>query len=144
MKWGTRFACLFVTDNWVSSITWIFKLINVHRILLVWERLVGSAFFELNFSLLLQGFVVRVLMPQEWAQSPKHFVFLKNLVRLINCESLKEIGEMACVTPARSSRGQTYRSSFQGTISYFSFRAQWLVNDIALLTFFMFFNSNSS
>ena len=26
---------------------------------------------------------------------------------LINCESLKEIDEIACVTPARSSRGQT-------------------------------------
>ena len=102
----------------------------------MWERLVGSAFFELNFSLLPQGFVVRALMPQEWTQSPKHSVFLNNLMSLINCESLKEIGEMACVTPARSSRGQTYRSSFQGTISYFSFRTQWLANDTAPPTFF--------
>ena len=92
--------------------------------------------FQANFSLLPQGFVVRALMPQEWAQSPKYSVFLNNLVSLINCESLKEIGEMACVTPVRSSRGQTYRSSFQGTISYFSFRAQWLAKDITPPTFF--------
>ena len=69
---------------------------------------------------LAQGFVVRALMPQGWVGSPNHSVFVNNLlVSLIYCERLKEIGEMACVTPARSSRGQTYRSSFQGTISYF-------------------------
>ena len=28
-----------------------------------------------------------------------------------NCESLKEIDEMACVTPARSSRGQTLKTA---------------------------------
>ena len=33
--------------------------------------------------------------------------FLNNLMTLISCESLKEIGEVACVTPARSSHGQT-------------------------------------
>ena len=55
---------------------------------------------------------------------------------LTNCESLKEIGKMACVTPAWSSRGQTYRSSFWGTISYFSFRALWFANNIAPPTFF--------
>ena len=94
---------------------------------------------------LAQGFVVRALMPQGWVGSPNHSVFLNNLlVSLIYCESLKEIGEMACVTPARSSRRQTYRCSFQGTISYFSFRAQWLANDTAPPTFFMFFESNSS
>ena len=32
-------------------------------------------------------------------------------VTLINRESLKEIGDMACVTPARSSRGQTLKST---------------------------------
>ena len=86
---------------------------------------------------LAQGFVVRALMPQGWVGSPNHSVFVNNLlVSLIYCERLKEIGEMACVTPARSSRGQTYRSSFQGTISYFSFRTQWLANDTAPPTFF--------
>ena len=53
-----------------------------------------------------------------------------------NCESLKEIGEMTCVTPAWSSRAQTYRSSFWGTISYFSFRVLWFANDIAPLPIF--------
>ena len=38
---------------------------------------------------------------------------------------------MACVTPAWFSRGQTYRSSFWRTISYFSFRALWFANDTA-------------
>ena len=86
---------------------------------------------------LAQGFVVRALMPQGWVGSTNHSVFLNNLlVSLMYCESLKEISEMACVTPARSSRGQTYRSSFQGTISYFSFRTQWLANDTAPPTFF--------
>ena len=87
---------------------------------------------------LAQGFVVRALMPQGWVESPNHSVFLNNLlVSLIYCESLKKIGEMACVTPARSSRGQTWRSSSLGTISYFSFRAHWLANDTAPPTFFL-------
>ena len=80
--------------------------------------------FQANFSLLPHGFVVGVLIPLGYGGSPTHSVFLNNLVSLINCESLKEIGEMACFTPALSPRGQTYRSSFRGTISYFSFRAQ--------------------
>ena len=46
------------------------------------------------------------LISQGLAGSPNYFVLLNNLVTLINCESLKEIGEMICVTPARSSRGQ--------------------------------------
>ena len=80
---------------------------------------------------------------QGWAGSPKHSVFLNNLVTHRNCESLKEIGKMACVTPAWSSRGQTYRSSFWGTISYFSFRALWFANDTTRPTFFLCsFNQN--
>ena len=67
----------------------------------------------------------------------------KFVLTLTDCESLKEIGEMACVTPAWSSRGQTCGSSFWGTISYFSFRALWFANNIAPHTFFMFFESNS-
>ena len=39
--------------------------------------------------------------------NPNYFRFLNNSLTLTNCESLKEISEMACVTPARSSRGQT-------------------------------------
>ena len=52
------------------------------------------------------------LIPQGLAASPNHYGFFNNLLILINCESLKEIGEMACVTPARSSRGQTLDFSF--------------------------------
>ena len=38
---------------------------------------------------------------------PNCFRVLNNLMTLIICESLREIGEMACVTPAWSSRGHT-------------------------------------
>ena len=36
---------------------------------------------------------------------------------LINCESLKEIGKMACVTPARSSRGHHFTFFLQSTMA---------------------------
>ena len=49
------------------------------------------------------------LIPQGLAGSPNYFGFLNNLVILINCESLKEIGEMACVTPAWSFHGQALK-----------------------------------
>ena len=48
-------------------------------------------------------------IPQGLAGSLSYFGFLNNLVTLIKCESLKEIAEMACVTPARSSRGQNLK-----------------------------------
>ena len=38
--------------------------------------------------------------------------FLNNLVTLINCESLKEMGGMECVTPSRSSCGHTLKEHF--------------------------------
>ena len=47
------------------------------------------------------------LIPPGLTESPNYFGLMNNLVTLINCESLKEIDEIACVTPARSSRGQT-------------------------------------
>ena len=47
-----------------------------------------------------------LLTPQGLARGPNHFRFLNNLVTIVNCESLKEIGEMTCVTPTRSSRRQ--------------------------------------
>ena len=43
------------------------------------------------------------LIPQGLAGSPNHSGFLNNLLTLTNCESLKEIGEMAYFTPAWSS-----------------------------------------
>ena len=49
------------------------------------------------------------LIPQELAGSPNYFRFLNNLVILINCESLKEIVEMVCVTLAWSFRGQALK-----------------------------------
>ena len=55
-------------------------------------------------------------IPQGLTGSPNYFGLLNNLMTLIICESLREIGEMACVTSAWSSRGQTLkvaRNSFQ-------------------------------
>ena len=49
------------------------------------------------------------LIPLGLAGSPNYFGFLNNLVTVINCESLKEIDEIACVKPARSFRGQTLK-----------------------------------
>ena len=51
------------------------------------------------------------LIPQGLSGNPNYCGFFNNLVTLINCESLKEIGEMACVTPTRSPRGQTHNSN---------------------------------
>ena len=50
---------------------------------------------------------MKALLPQGLTGSPNYFGLLNNLMTLIICESLKEIGEMACVTPAWSSSGQT-------------------------------------
>ena len=49
-------------------------------------------------------------IPQGLTGSPNYFGVLNNLMTLNICESLREIGEMACVTSAWSSRGQTLKS----------------------------------
>ena len=49
-------------------------------------------------------------IPQGLTGSPNYFGLLNNLMTLNFCESLREIGEMACVTSAWSSRGQTLKS----------------------------------
>ena len=56
------------------------------------------------------GFDVKALIPQGFTGSPNYLGFLNNLMTLIICESLREIGEVACVTSAWSSRGQTLKS----------------------------------
>ena len=55
------------------------------------------------------GFDVKALIPQGLNGRQNYFGLLNNLVTLIICESLREIGEMACVTSAWSSRGQTLK-----------------------------------
>ena len=54
---------------------------------------------------------MKALVPQGLTGSPNYFGLLNNFMTLIICESLREIGEMACVTPAWSSRGQTLKSA---------------------------------
>ena len=53
---------------------------------------------------------MKALVPQGLTGSPNYFGLLNNFMTLIICESLREIGEMTCVTPAWSSRGQTLKS----------------------------------
>ena len=65
--------------------------------------------FTANFGVLSLGFDVKALISQGLTGRPNYFGFLNNLMTLIICESLREIGEMACVTSARSSRGQTLK-----------------------------------
>ena len=52
---------------------------------------------------------MKALIPQGLTERPNYFGVLNNLITLIICESLREIGEMACVTSAWSSRGQTLK-----------------------------------
>ena len=67
--------------------------------------------FRANFGVLPQGFDVKALTPHGFTGSPNYFGFLNNLMTLIICESLREIGEVTCVTSAWSSRGQTLKMS---------------------------------
>ena len=60
-----------------------------------------------NFRDLSLGFDVKASIPQGLTGSPNYFGILNNLMTLIICESLREIGVMACVTSAWSSPGQT-------------------------------------
>ena len=70
--------------------------------------------FRANFGDLSLGFDVKAPIPQGLTGSPNYFGLLNNLMTLNICESLREIGEMACVTSAWSSCGQTlkFRSLF--------------------------------
>ena len=52
---------------------------------------------------------VTALISQGFVRNPDHFEFLDNSATLNICESVKEIGEMAFVTTAWSSRGQTVK-----------------------------------
>ena len=65
--------------------------------------------FRAKFGILPLGFDVKALIPQRFTGSPNYFGFLNNLMTLIICESLREIGEVACVTSAWSSRGQSLK-----------------------------------
>ena len=52
---------------------------------------------------------MKASIPQGLSGSPNYLWILNNLMTLIICERLREIGEMACVTPAWSSRRQTLK-----------------------------------
>ena len=58
-------------------------------------------------------------IPQGLTGSPNYFGLLNNLMTLIICESLREIGDMACVTSAWSSRGQTLKFSVSALFQSF-------------------------
>ena len=52
---------------------------------------------------------MKALIPQGLIGRPNYFGLLNNSMTLIICESFRQIGEMACVTSAWSSRGQTLK-----------------------------------
>ena len=52
---------------------------------------------------------MKALIPQGLTRRPNYFGHLNKLMTLIICGSLREIGEMACVTSAWSSSGQTLK-----------------------------------
>ena len=54
---------------------------------------------------------MKALIPQGLTGRPNYFGLLNNLINLIICESLREIGGMACVTSAWSARGQTLKET---------------------------------
>ena len=54
--------------------------------------------FRAKFGVLPLGFDVKALIPQGFTGSPNYFGFLNNLMTLIICESLREIGEVAYVS----------------------------------------------
>ena len=68
---------------------------------------------------------MRALIPQGSAGSLNHSGILNNLVTLKNCESLKEISEMACVESARSSRGQSMVKFPHRPILHYAF-SSWI------------------
>ena len=59
------------------------------------------------------GFDVKALVPQGLTGSTNYFGLMNDFMTLIICESLREIGEMACVTHVWSSRGQTLKLPLQ-------------------------------
>ena len=81
--------------------------IKIHCILLLWGIFIESGILALILGILSLGFDVKALIPQGLTRRPNYFGFLNNLMTLIICESLREMDEMACVTSAWSSRGQT-------------------------------------
>ena len=52
---------------------------------------------------------MKAITPQGLTRRPNYFGVLNKLMTLIICEGLREISEMACVTSAWSSRGQTLK-----------------------------------
>ena len=77
--------------------------------------------FRANFGDLSLGFDVKAPIPQGLTGSPNCFGLLNNLMTLNICESLREIGKMACVTSAWSSRGQTLKLEQQQLCETMSF-----------------------
>ena len=53
--------------------------IKIYRVLLLWERFVGSAFFELTLAFYPKD-LMGALMPQGLSESPNYSAFLKNLM----------------------------------------------------------------
>ena len=74
------------------------------------------------------GYGPNCLIPQgKLTGSPNYSGFSNNLMIPINCESLKAIGEMACITPARFSLGQTLKYILSSKLSW---RGSEIISDL--------------
>ena len=67
---------------------------------------------------------MKVLIPQGLIGRPNYFGLLNNSMTLIICESLRQIGEMACVMSAWSSRGQTLNTIARSLLLHSVFKGK--------------------
>ena len=113
-----KFQTFYIGENNFKSLQrWTFYCLRLKELLdemrlnplhsVSLRNLFWKCNFRANFGDLSLGFDVKAPIPQGLTGSPNYFGLLNNLMTLIICESLREIGEMACVTSAWSSRGQT-------------------------------------
>ena len=79
---------------------------------------------------------MKALIPQGLTGRPNYIGLLNNLMTLIICESLREIGEIACATSAWSSRGQTLNLS---SALVFKNLKTFLANALALISSLVLF-----
>ena len=84
---------------------------------------------------------MKAQIPQGLTGSPNYFWLLNNLMTLIICESLREIGEMACVTPAWSSHGQTLKWQYMAIDGNILVNMRGRLQTKSIMVFFIVANS---
>ena len=118
-----KFQTFYIAENNFKSLQrWTFYCLRLKKLLdemrlkstasVSLRNLCWKCNFRANFGDLSLGFDVKASIPQGLTRSPNYIGLLNNLMTLIICESLREIGEMAGVTFAWSSRGQTLKCNY--------------------------------